>query len=111
MPEVVFDYNLYPDLAENIWNAQKAGHPEILTHGANRKANRFWALNRPGIPRILSRDEYPFASSMEGGAGSWVGHVPAWQNNAQGAILKNFFNRYNIKQGTKYRVRVANYPE
>jgi hypothetical protein len=61
------------------------------------------------LPNIspLSRDEYPFASSMEGGAGSWVGHVPVSQQNAQGAILKNFYKLYNIQPGDVYRVVIV----
>jgi hypothetical protein len=61
-----------------------------------------------GVPNIrpLSRDEYPFASSMEGGSGAWVGHVPISQQNAQGAIMKNFFKQNNIQAGSQYRVVV-----
>jgi hypothetical protein len=104
LPELEISASKYPELAENILNAQKAGHPEILTHGGEIAANRAAALE--GVPNItgFSRDEYPFASSMEGGAGSWVGHVPVSQQNAQGALLKNFFKRYNIKAGDLYRV-------
>jgi|GEM_PF-2405064 len=104
LPEVKFSASKYPELAENITHAQKAGHPSILTHGGDAAANRAAALD--GVPNLspLSRDEYPFASSLEGGAGSWVGHVPVSQQNAQGAILKNFFKQFNMQQGDQYRV-------
>jgi len=106
IPEVRFSAGRYPELAENITHAQRAGHPSVLTHGGNSAANRAAALD--GVPNIrpLSRDEYPFASSLQGGAGSWVGHVPVSQQNAQGAILKNFFKQNNIKPGDQYRVIV-----
>lgn len=67
LPELEISASKYPELAENILNAQKAGHPEILTHGGDIAANRAAALD--GVPKIkpFSRDEYPFASSMEGG--------------------------------------------
>jgi len=55
----------------------------------------------------LSRDEYPFASSLQGGAGSWVGHIPVPQQNAQGALIKNFINANNITPGSQYRVVIA----
>jgi len=108
LPEVEFSASKYPELTENIQNAQNAGHPDVLTHGGDAAANRAAALkdvpnNFPG----LSRDEYPFASSMEGGGGSWVGHVPVSQQHAQGAILKNFFARSSIKAGDKYRVIIG----
>ena len=106
LPEVRFSAGRYPELAENISHAQRAGHPSVLTHAGNSAANRAAALD--GVPNIrpLSRDEYPFASSLEGGAGSWIGHVPVSQQNAQGAILKNFFKQNKIQPGDQYRVIV-----
>ena len=106
LPEVRFSAGRYPELAENISHAQRAGHPSVLTHAGNSAANRAASLD--GVPNIrpLSRDEYPFASSLEGGAGSWIGHVPVSQQNAQGAILKNFFKQNNIQPGDQYRVIV-----
>ena len=107
LPELRISPSRYPELADNILNAQKAGHPSVLTHGGNSAANRAAALD--GVPNIrpLSRDEYPFASSLEGGGGSWVGHIPVSQQNAQGALLKNFFKQNNIKLGDQYRVIVG----
>jgi len=74
LPEMGFSASKYPQLSENILNAQSAGYPEILTHGGDIEANRAAALD--GIPNIrpLSRDEYPFASSMEGG-GRFLGRA------------------------------------
>jgi len=96
----------YPQLAENILHAQKAGHPSILTHGGAARANRAAALE--GVPNIrpLSRDEYPFASSVEGGAGSWVGHIPPAQQRAQGGLITEFLRRHNIQPGDQYIVVV-----
>jgi hypothetical protein len=107
LPELRISASTYPELAENILNAQKAGHPSVLTYGGNIAANRAAALE--GVPNIrgLTRDEYPFASSMQGGGGSWVGHVPLSQQNAQGALLKNFFKQNNIMPGDQYRVIVG----
>jgi hypothetical protein len=68
VPKLIIDYNEYPELADNIWHAQRAGHPTILAAGGNRAANRAAALD--DVPNIkpFSRDEYPFASTREGGA-------------------------------------------
>lgn len=97
----------YPDLAENILNAQQAGNPQVLTAGGDIAANRAAALE--GVPNIsgLSRDEYPFASSMEGGEGAWVGHIPVSQQNAQGALIKNFMQANNITPGSQYKVVIV----
>jgi len=104
LPTVTFSSRTHPELAENIRHAQAAGHPSVLTHGGDAAANR--AASLEGVPNIkpLSRDEYPFASSVEGGPGAWVGHVPASQQNSQGGILSNFFRRNQIKPGDRYRV-------
>jgi hypothetical protein len=47
---------------------------------------------------------------MEGGAGSWIGHVPRSQQCSQGALIKNFIKKYNMNAGDQYRVRVINHP-
>lgn len=84
-----------------------AGHPDILTHGGNSNLNRAAALRDvPNVPG-LSRDEYPFASSIEGGAGSWVGHIPAKQQQAQGGLIADFLRRFNILPGDQYRVVIG----
>jgi hypothetical protein len=107
LPELKISRSKYPQLADNIENAQKAGHPNVLTHGGNARANRKAATS--GVPQIknTTRDEYPFASSKEGGAGSWVGHVPGSQNSAQGGLISNFVQKNNIKPGDKYRVVIV----
>lgn len=107
VPELRISASKFPELAKNILNAQRAGFPQILTHGGDIAANRAAALE--GIPYIrgLSRDEYPFASSMQGGAGSWVGHIPAAQQNAQGALLTNFIRANSIAPGSPYRVVIV----
>ena len=112
MPEVVFDYATHPELADNIWQAQAAGHPKELTYMGNRAlaaVNRGEATN--GIPHILSRDEYPFASTSEGGAGAWMGHIPGRLNSAQGGILSGFYRRWSpFGSSFTFRVRVINHP-
>ena len=112
IPELVFDYNKHPELADNIWHAQKAGHPSILTRGNTAAANRAAALT--DIPEVtpgsLSRDEYPFASTVEGGPGAWVGHVPIPQQWSQAGLLGSFIRRHRIPVGGQFRVRVINHP-
>lgn len=117
-PILEINYNLYPGLADNIWQAQQAGHPKILTYGANKKDNRKGAMHyeveylRYEIPHIESRDEYPFACCAEGGGSALVGHVPPRENSAQGGLIAGFLKRYQIppNQGekSKFEVRVIN---
>jgi RHS repeat-associated protein len=107
LPRLEISASRYPELAENILHAQQAGHPNILTHGGDAAANRAAALD--GVPNIrgLSRDEYPFASSMQGGGGSWVGHIPASQQQAQGGLIADFLRRTGIKAGDQYEVVIV----
>ena len=37
LPKLEISAARYPDLAENISNALKAGHPDVLTHGGTRQ--------------------------------------------------------------------------
>ncbi|MGP8199412.1 MAG: NucA/NucB deoxyribonuclease domain-containing protein [Limisphaerales bacterium] len=107
LPELQIVASKYPELAENILNAQLAGHPQVLTVGGDIAANRAAALE--GIPNIpgLSRDEYPFASSMEGGEGAWVGHIPVAQQNAQGGLISRFLIQNNLSAGSQYMVLIV----
>lgn len=117
-PVLIIDALNYPNLAENIWQAQKAGHPKILTDGSNKKVNRKGAMHyeldflRYEIPHIESRDEYPFACFLEGGPSAWVGHIPPGENSAQGGLLTSFLRNYGIlpNQGerSKFEVKVIN---
>ncbi len=117
-PVLIIDYLKYPNLAENIWQAQKAGHPRILTYGSNKKDNRKGAMHyevdflRYEIPHLASRDEYPFACCTEGGSSSWVGHVPPRENSAQGGLITGFLKKYamlpNQGEKSKFEVKVIN---
>jgi len=96
-----------------------AGWPDILTYnggGSVRDDNRSAALNDPPIPNIRTpnsdgyretRDEYPFASTSEGGSGSWIGHVPAWEQSMQGALMSAFLRRNHLRAGDRFRIEIV----
>ena len=118
-PIFEINYNKYPGLAENIWHAQMAGHPRVLTYGSNKKINRKGAMHyeveylRYEIPQFESRDEYPFACTAEGGVSSWVGHIKPGENSAQGGLIAAFLWKHQILpnngEQSKFEVRVTNY--
>jgi hypothetical protein len=122
-PELRIDWLLHPRLADNIWHAQMANCPRVLTYNGPdlriRRENRNAAMHynhdgrRYEIPHILSRDEYPFACTLEGGSG-WVGHIPASENSAQGGLIAVFLRRHGIVagrgEGSKFAVTVINHP-
>jgi Deoxyribonuclease NucA/NucB len=120
---LVFDAHTHPQLADNVWNAQMGGHPKLLTYAGpdvtQRAASRNAAVHfehggaRFEIPHELSRDEYPFACTIEGGRASWVGHIPGRQNSAQGGLIAAFLRRHQIVAGrgemSKFVVGVRNH--
>ena len=125
-PVLEIDWLKHRELAENIWHAQMAGHPRVLTYNGpfigvqNRKDAMHFELDgvRQEILHILSRDEYPFACTVEGGGRSWVGHIPARQNSAQGGLIAAFLRANGIipvtgninLERSKFEVRVSNHP-
>lgn len=109
-------------VAENIWQAQMAGWPKVLTYDLQadavlrrqgRSLKRRGALETPGeeVPRLLSRDEYPFACTREHAGSVWVGHVPPAQNSRQGGMLAEFLRRHAATDGFRFEVRVVNRPK
>jgi RHS repeat-associated protein len=107
LPVLVIDGKLMPNIARNIESAQAAGHPSVLTrstdpgvHNGNRNASclRYCGSGSP--------DEYPFASTYEGGYGAQVRGVPLPEQRIQGGVMSQFYQRNNIRDGDRYRVVV-----
>ncbi|WP_141217232.1 NucA/NucB deoxyribonuclease domain-containing protein [Rhodococcus sp. 14-2470-1b] len=112
-PTVTFSRSTTPDIAKNITNGQASldrigtpfGGPLHRVTTAERDANRAIAcstarkaaLAPPRADMVSpSCDEYPFASSLEGGSNTVIAWVPQTENSSQGATLKNFFDRNRI---------------
>ena len=107
LPSLVISASEYPGMAENISHAQRAGHPSVLTYIsdlATARANRYAAVKNVEQIAGLSRDEYPFASTLEGGGGAWVGHISPAEQSGQGGLLKNFYEKHNLKSGDQFIV-------
>jgi hypothetical protein len=127
-PVLIIDWKRNRELADNIWHAQMACCPRILTYcgpalgKSNRKDAMHFELDgiRQEILRILSRDEYPFACTLEGGRASWVGHIPPEQNSSQGGLIAGFIRSNDIQPcmslhakdaaKSRFEVRVVNHP-
>lgn len=100
---------IMPDVAKNISTAQAAGKPMLLRRVSSiqAKINRREALRglKPaGIGKSL--DEYPFASSLQGGRGSRVTPVPIIQNLIQGGIISVSYRLEKINIGDDFWVVV-----
>jgi RHS repeat-associated protein len=110
MPTMDYRRSELPAIADNIEKAIADGQPSVLTRLTDRRAidrNRRNALRgRAPAGHGYSRDEYPFASSYQGGRGARVADVPGWQNDQQGFMMREFYRNYAIADGDSYRVRV-----
>jgi hypothetical protein len=87
---VVISKSAYPESAQHVLDAQRAGYPSTLTIDrtgatARRKANI------RDYPRVAGKqpDEYPPAMFAEGGPGSSIRNIDASDNMASGASMGN----------------------
>lgn len=103
------------EIADNIWHAQMAGWPRVLTY-VYRPRNEKRAIRRESlreVPGIESRDEYPFASTAENTGSVWVGHASVAQQNAQRDLMNRFYREhkaYASDAQLRFEVRVVSHP-
>jgi len=102
--------SLIPKVVANIVGAFTLGKPAILERVsfAQSLKNRIAAIgNRKPAGVLKSWDEYPFASSKQGGKGAKVAKVPSWQNSLQGGIIAGAYISQNIRVKSKYLVVIT----
>ena len=107
--------SLMPEIAQNIATAQLEQYPNVLTYlGPNNPQtdiNRSIACPRGkySVPG-KSCDEYPYASTEEGGTGSGrvaaTAPVPVAEQDLQRNQLSLFYRRFGYVGGTKFCVEV-----
>lgn len=103
------------EIADNIWHAQMAGWPRVLTYVYRPKREK-QAIRRESlrlVPGIQSRDEYPFASTLENEGSVWIGHASIAQQDAQRDLMNRFYRAHEAyRKGTTltFEVRVVNHP-
>jgi hypothetical protein len=106
---VIFDARRMPFITRNISTAWKAGKPGVLTKDSaaepgNRKVVclRSFARTHGG-----QCDEYPFASTREGGAGAQEMEVPPRENACQGGTLSAKYGAGGIRDGDSFLVVIT----
>ena len=117
-PEVTptFDMTGYPNITPNVVRYQAAGQPGApggvpLTKipgeesDANRADGPCKAFPSPR-PDWEQCDEYPFASTLEGGPTALADLVPATENRSQGGNINNFYFQNRVVPGDKFFVKV-----
>jgi hypothetical protein len=128
LPVMKYDWKLMPRTCENIWHAQLAGWPRILTYDyvadttLKRRLmshKRYHSLDAAGVIAWPGhwRDEYPFASTVENGGSVFVGHAPIAEQIAQGVLIRKFYTEemaaiHSAKTGNSFffEVKVLNIP-
>jgi RHS repeat-associated protein len=82
-----------PAIYKHTLDAFRQGHPNVLHYDGDKKRAdqpRYqatkWYPSRAA--EGLQRDEYPYASTFEGGLGAAVAYVPAEENGMQGGELR-----------------------
>jgi len=96
-----------PGIYDNTVKAQKDGQPSVLTRETNKKTirkQRRSATKGKKAKKGQSIDEYPFASTKEGGQGATTATVPIGEQSQQGGQLSSFYKKNNIKEGDKFKV-------
>jgi hypothetical protein len=94
----------FPTISSHIRDAQRSGQPSVLTRTTNQnliKQNRASATK--GVSGL---DEYPFASTYEGGKGASVRPVNWAEHKYQGPDIRKFYRNYNILDRDKFKVIV-----
>jgi hypothetical protein len=89
---------------------EKTGDALRKAKAARRKAALCAGAGKLKCPKGGSCDEFPFASSLEGGSGAQIGCVPQWQNDWQGTYYNSWLseqlNSGKLVRGGKYRVKI-----
>ncbi|WP_253779258.1 NucA/NucB deoxyribonuclease domain-containing protein [Goodfellowiella coeruleoviolacea] len=108
---VVMDAAKMPFITRNMSLAWSEGKPGILTRNkAAERANRSAACPPGKYPQTApdknSCEEYPFASTSEGGSGARTANVPLRENSCQGGTLRWAYA--SIAEGEEFLVVIAN---
>lgn len=101
----VVDSKRYPQTAEHILAAQKAGFSSVLTIGRDSAAERRReSLKNVRTNSFFDRDEYPCAVFTEGGAGADVVYIEGSDNRGAGSFMR--WQMRNMPDGSSVRIRV-----
>jgi Deoxyribonuclease NucA/NucB len=118
IPVFVVDASRMPHVAAHIQFAWKLSPPKPrLLHRADAlqgRANRRVACADappPIQPDDPECDEYPFATTLEGGRGASIAPVPPVENRRQGGALSAFYRKEGVRVGDPFRVRVKGDPK
>ncbi|MET8454533.1 DUF6531 domain-containing protein [Streptomyces sp. NPDC005209] len=108
LPVAHFDDHMFPGVNENLSEALARGESPIVerqTGRRNIRRNRRAAqreLHRPG--EGMTWEEFPFASTRQGGSGAITTLIERAENNRQGGYLSSFYQKHGIQNGDPFYV-------
>ena len=94
-----------PKIYRHTLNAFRLGKPEVLHYDADKNRamdRRKESLKGYHTMKGYQRDEYPYASTFEGGAGAHIAYVPSYENSSQGGSLGALYR--TMKTGDAFLV-------
>ena len=104
-------YYVYESRWPNVYKTHKKylGKKTIknLTYDSNpnnRRERRQESLRGYSVLSGFDRDEFPYATTKEGGKGAAVNYVPSSENRSHGANLGSFIRVNKLKSGDKFLV-------
>jgi hypothetical protein len=117
-PIVSYSHAAMPEISAHIARALLAGHPGARDGRAlHRARSGIRARRRKACPAAVvkrfrqqrpggSCDEYPFASTDEGGAGASIANVPIGEQGIQGTLMSGFYSSQRMLDGDAFHVAV-----
>lgn len=109
LPVFVVDGERTPKIAINDKSAIDAGKPMLLHYAPGMNdINREFAGCTSAWQGPQSCDEYPFASTFEGGLGAQTMGVPVSEQGDQGRDLSAFYRSNKMRKGDPFLVAVIN---
>lgn len=110
-PTYILSASRYPDIAK-FDKAQIAKHPSwsTLTRVSPSQADKNRAAACKGFKKrnpTDSCDEFPYASTAQGGAGAAQEHVNVSENKGQGGNLGGFYNANRLFYGENFHIKIS----
>lgn len=106
---VIIDAARMPFIARNISTAWEAGKPGVLTKDSAAESANRRKVCLPSFPRPHGGqcDEFPFASTRQGGEGAQEQEVPPRENQCQGGTLRAQYAAAGIGDGSNFLVVIT----
>jgi len=111
LPVLEFDRTEFQQKTANMQSKMGPNDEKKLTRQTSKKAirqhRRAALAGATKGPPGTSLDEFPFASSKEGGAGANVKAIDTKEQNKQGGKMSAFYQKHNIQDGQSYVVKIV----